>query len=186
MIDFTTITRQMDNVIIRSGREEDYNTIKNSLKGQNKQQNKFDEEEINFKNNYSKEFFINKVRSIKQNARDDKYYLFRVFKKDDGSYIGGVIIKTILRKNFQWAEIGYWLLNQYWGNGYGAEMVEAAIDIAFNELGYHRLEAYINLDNIASQKTAELAGMQYECTRKGFIYENEVWTDNMVYVININ
>ena len=33
--------------------------------------------------------------------------MFRAFKKEDGSYIGGVIIKTILRKNFQWAEVGF-------------------------------------------------------------------------------
>lgn len=186
MIDFTTIIRETDNIIIRSGREGDYNTIRDSIDGQKIQQNKFDEEEIKFKNNYPEHFFIDKIKSIKQNAENDKYYLFRAFKKDDGSYIGGVIIKTILRKDYQWAEIGYWLLNQYWGNGYGVEMVKATIDIAFCELGFHRLEAYINIDNLASQKIAERAGMQYECTRKGFIYEDDMWTDNMVYVISDN
>ena len=100
------------------------------------------------------------------------------------NYIGGVIIKTILRRNFQWAEVGYWLLNQHWGNGYGSEMVKGVIDIAFNELCFHRLEAHINLDNAASQKTAERSGMKFECIREGFIFESDEWTDNMIYVIN--
>jgi [ribosomal protein S5]-alanine N-acetyltransferase len=26
--------------------------------------------------------------------------------------------------------------------------------------------------------------MRYECTRKGFIFENGVWTDNHVYYMN--
>jgi RimJ/RimL family protein N-acetyltransferase len=63
-------------------------------------------------------------------------------------------------------------------------MLKAAIDIAFCELGFHRLEAQINLDNIASQKTAEKAGMKLECIRKGFIFEFDAWMDNMIYVIN--
>ncbi len=63
-------------------------------------------------------------------------------------------------------------------------MVKVMNDIAFKELGFHRLEAHINLDNIASQKTAEVAGMQFECIRKGFIYEYDAWTDNVIYVIN--
>jgi len=46
------------------------------------------------------------------------------------------------------------------------------------------LEANINLDNVASQKTAERAGMELECTLKGVIYKFDTWTDNMVYVIN--
>jgi len=63
-------------------------------------------------------------------------------------------------------------------------MVKVMIDIAFNELGFHRLEAHINLDNIASQKTAEAAGMSFKCIRKGFIFEFDEWTDNMIYVTN--
>ena len=177
---------ESEKLIIRAIAEEDFEVIAYGLNGQGKKKNRFDEEEIDLALKYTKDFCKTNVRNLISYAEDDKAYMFRAFKKEDNSYIGGVIIKTILRKNFQWAEIGYWLLNQHWGQGYGSEMLKAGIDIAFNELGFHRLEAHINLDNIASQKTAEKAGMKLECIRENFIYEDEKWTDNMIYVINKN
>ena len=59
-------------------------------------------------------------------------------------------------------------------------MVKVMIDIAFSELSFHRLEDHINLDNIAPQKTAEAAGMKFECIQEGFIFESDAWTDNMI------
>lgn len=183
-IDFINISRESQRLIIRPTKEGDFVTIRDGLIGQGVQKNKYDDEELELADRYTEAFCKNNVDTLKQYAENDKAYLFRVFKKDDGSYIGGVIIKTILRKNFQWAEIGYWLLNQHWGKGYGSEMVKLAINVAFKELNFHRLEAQINLDNIASQKTAEMAGMKLECIRKEFIFEFDAWTDNMIYVVN--
>lgn len=183
-IDYINIIRETSRLIIRPMREKDFESIRNGLNGQYDQKNKYDDEELSLKDNYTKDFCKNSVESHKNYAKIDKGYEFSVFKKSDGEYIGGVIIKTISRKYFQWAEIGYWLLNQNWGNAYGSEAVKSGIDIAFNELCFHRLEAHINLDNVASQKTAEDAGMKLECIRKGFIYEFDNWTDNMIYVIN--
>jgi RimJ/RimL family protein N-acetyltransferase len=183
-IEFMNIIRETERLIIRPTREDDFEIISTGLKGQLAKQNKYDDEELEFVDIYTKAFCKHNVESIKQSAINDKAYLFRVFKRDDGAYIGGVIIKPILRKHFQWAELGYWLLNQHWGKGYGSEMAKAAIDIAFRDIGLHRIEAQINLDNVASQKTAEKAGMKLECIRKGFIYEFDEWTDNMIYVIN--
>lgn len=183
-IEFMNIVRKTERLIIRPTREDDFEIIGAGLKGQLSQQNKYDDEELELVDIYTEAFCKHNVENIKQSAINDKAYLFRVFKRNDGAYIGGVIIKPILRKHFQWAELGYWLLNQHWGKSYGSEMAKAAIDIAFQELGFHRIEAQINLDNVASQRTAEKAGMKLECIRKGFIYEFDEWTDNMVYVIN--
>ena len=69
--------------------------------------------------------------------------------------------------------------------GNGKEAVNAALNLAFEKINYHRIEAHINLDNIASIKLAESVGIVYECIRKGFIYENEKWTDHLVYYIKI-
>lgn len=183
-IDYINIIKLTQRLIVRPTREEDFVTIRDGLKAQGEQKSKYDDEELELLDKYTETFCKNNVNSLIQHAKDDKAYMFRVFKNIEGTYIGGVIIETIQRKNFQWAEIGYWLLNQHWGNGYGSEMVKAAIDVAFNELHFHRVEAHINLDNIASQRTAERAGMKLECIRKEFIYEGDSWTDNMIYVIS--
>jgi len=182
-MDFMSIRRESERLMVRPMREDDFKTILESLKGQRTPQNKH-EEETELTDVFTEDFCKETADTLEQYAKSDRAYEFRVFKKEDGSHIGGVIIKTIKRGHFQWAEVGYWLLNQHWGKGYGSEMVKVMIDIAFNELGFHRLEAHINLDNIASQKTAEAAGMNFECTRKGFIFEYDEWTDNMIYVTN--
>lgn len=183
-IDYEKIIRKTDRLIVRPMRKDDFLIVKESLNGQSVQKNKYDEEEIEFANNYTEEVFERHLKSSREYSANDNAYIFKVFKKSDGKYIGGILLKPILRKNFQWSEIGYWLLNQYWGNGYGSELIKAGIDIAFKELGFHRVEAQINLDNIASQRAAEKAEMELECIRKGFIYEFGEWTDNMIYIIN--
>ncbi|MER2181783.1 MAG: GNAT family N-acetyltransferase, partial [Desemzia incerta] len=40
--------------------------------------------------------------------------------------------------------------NHFWRKGYGKEAVNAALNLAFEKLNYHRIEAHINLDNHAS------------------------------------
>ena len=56
--------------------------------------------------------------------------------------------------------------------------------MAFQQLSYHRIEAHINHDNTPSIKLIESVGMDFECMRKGFIYENNEWTDHLVYYKN--
>ena len=62
------------------------------------------------------------------------------------------------------------------------EAVRAALIAGFDRLDYHRIEAAINLDNQASIALAQSVGMQKECIRRGFLYENEQWVDHLIYV----
>lgn len=82
--------------------------------------------------------------------------------------------------------IGYTIHNHYWRNGYGKETVKAAIELAFKELAFHRIEAHINVDNTPSYLLVENVGMEFESVRKGFIFEFGKWTDHLVYYINSN
>ncbi|WP_328587731.1 GNAT family N-acetyltransferase [Alteribacter lacisalsi] len=131
----------------------------------------------------TEDWFEKLVEKHRQLAADDTAYIFFVFHKD-GRHLGHVDFSTLEREEFQWARIGYAFHNQHWGNGYAAEAVTRALETGFRELGYHRIEAHINLDNPRSMKLAERAGMTFECTRKGFIYEFGEWTDNHVYCKN--
>lgn len=51
-------------------------------------------------------------------------------------------------------------------------------------LHFHWLEAHINADNAASKAVALKCRYSFEGVRKGFIYENGMWTDNEIYYIN--
>ncbi|WP_142130323.1 GNAT family N-acetyltransferase [Bacillus sp. SLBN-3] len=132
----------------------------------------------------TKEWFCRLVESHQGLARTDDTYIFGVFRLEDGTHLGMIDLSTLARGSFQWARIGYTIHNQHWRNGYGKEAVKAVLELAFNELNYHRVEAHINLDNPPSIKLAESVGMKYECRRKGFIYEHDEWTDHLVYYCN--
>jgi RimJ/RimL family protein N-acetyltransferase len=119
-------------------------------------------------------------------AEGDEAYVFGIFRKSDYKHVGKVEFCTIMRDEFQWGLLGYTIHNQYWRKGYGKEAVKDGLDMAFKYLGFHRIEAHINVDNIPSIRLAESIGLTYECTRRKFIYEFENWTDNLIYYSNSN
>jgi RimJ/RimL family protein N-acetyltransferase len=96
--------------------------------------------------------------------------------------LGNVDLSTIYREEKQWANLGYSIHNQYWKQGFGNEAVRAVLIAGFENLGYHRIEAAINLDNHPSIALAQSVGLQKECVRRGFYYEDEQWVDHLIYV----
>ena len=65
------------------------------------------------------------------------------------------------------AEIGYAQAQQYWGNGYNHEALQALLSYAFEEMKLRRLEADVDPRNTASIKTVERLGFQ----REGYLRE---------------
>ena len=59
-------------------------------------------------------------------------------------------------------EIGYTLHPDYWGRGYVPEAARALIDIAFRELGLHKIELSCFGYNTQSQRVAEKLGFTLE------------------------
>ena len=80
--------------------------------------------------------------------------------------------------------MGYSIHNQFWEKGYGKESVLAATESFFSELGFHRIELHINVDNDPSIRLAEKTGFIFECVRKEFTFENGKWVDFLVYYKN--
>ena len=113
-------------------------------------------------------WFSNLYRRHKQEALFDLFFIFGIFDRNTGEHFGNIDSSTIKREICQWAEIGYAIHNQYWRKGLGREAVRAALVAGFESLGYHRIEAVINVDNHASIALAESVGMQKECIRRDF------------------
>ncbi len=62
--------------------------------------------------------------------------------------------------------------------------MEAATNLFFEELDFHRIELHINEDNLPSVKLAKKAGFQFECIREKFSLENGEWIDYGIYYKN--
>jgi RimJ/RimL family protein N-acetyltransferase len=59
-------------------------------------------------------------------------------------------------------EIGWRFAFEYWGCGYATEGARAALDFAFNELGWHEVVAFTAATNARSRRVMERLGMTYD------------------------
>ncbi len=62
------------------------------------------------------------------------------------------------------AELGYWLLPEYWGKGIMQEVLPVVIEHLFSHWRLHRLEAIVETGNDASVKLLDRSGFKYEGT----------------------
>ena len=68
---------------------------------------------------------------------------------------GTVMMSNIALGPFQSANLGYWVAERLNGGGLATRAVGEAVDVAFGQLGLHRLEAATLVDNAASQRVLE-------------------------------
>lgn len=127
-------------------------------------------------------WFAEVCQRHQQWALMDRAYIFGIFLRETNQHLGNIDLSTLRREENQWANLGYSIHNQYQRQGFGKEAVRAALIAGFEALNYHRIEAAINLDNAPSIALAQSVGMQKECVRSGFYYENGQWVDHLIYV----
>ncbi|UJH90475.1 GNAT family N-acetyltransferase [Antarcticibacterium sp. 1MA-6-2] len=82
---------------------------------------------------------------------------------EEKQFLGGIGINS-LNEDHQKAEIGYWLLPDFWGKGIIAEAGRELIQYAFKNLNLHRIEAYVEDGNQNSEKLLEKLDFNYEGT----------------------
>ena len=79
------------------------------------------------------------------------------------------------------AELGYWLLPQYWGKGVMREALRGLLNFAFNELKLHRLSAEVELENLKSQQLLQVLGFSSEGVRRECEVKNEKYISLIHY-----
>lgn len=111
--------------------------------------------------------FKERVQRCRRIAKEGSQYVFGVFEKKSGAFIGQVDF-FVLNKKLRWANLGYNIQNQYRNKGYATEASKVGLRIAFEKLKFHRVEAATELSNKASQKVALRAGLVREGIRRKF------------------
>ncbi len=107
---------------------------------------------------------------------------FAVEHNESGRVIGTCSYVS-LESDFKIAEIGYSILSDFWGQGYGTEVADALTGFAFDRIGVQRVCARVLPENEASIRVLERIGFKYEGTlKKGFYFNNKV-SDVEVYAI---
>lgn len=96
------------------------------------------------------DFFTIAAQRAQIEAQD---YLYGILDEDVLS--GTVGLSNVVRGSFCSANLGYWVGEARTGRGLATRAVGEIVDVAFTELGLHRLEAGTLLDNVASQRVLE-------------------------------
>lgn len=105
---------------------------------------------------------------------------YRALCLKDGTLIGEAGILRIIKEANR-CEIGYNLLPAYWWKGYGTEIVQALVHLAFEVLKVERVEALTLTENKASCRMLEKAGFQREGTLRHYIRSGSVYRDVCYY-----
>ena len=79
------------------------------------------------------------------------------------------------------SEVGYWIGEEFWKNGYCTEAVIAGIDFCFNHFGLNKITSRHLSYNPASGKVMIKAGMSQEGYLKKDMFRNGQYSDIVVF-----
>lgn len=122
-----------------------------------------------------------RLARFKKLVANETGYPFHIFRARDDKIVGACNIVEIRRHVAQSAQIGYWLGEEYSGNGFARAAVRAAMKFCFQDLGLHRVEAAVQPDNARSVRLLEATGFQKEGTARGYLKINGTWQDHDLY-----
>lgn len=141
-------------------------------------------------NNYNVSRYLTDAFPYPYTFEDGQQYLEFISKDNptkafaidvDGETIGaiGLFPQTdIHRKN---AELGYWLSEQYWGQGIMVRAIKEITEYGFNTFDIIRIFARPFSINIQSQKVLQKAGFVKEGTFQKTIYKNGEYMDEIYF-----
>lgn len=88
---------------------------------------------------------------LEKNKAHKDFGSFKVFERDTNNFIGlGKL--AINEEDLSEAEIGYLLLPEFWGKGYGSEIATLLLNKVEESKALHRIIAIIDPNNVASKK----------------------------------
>jgi RimJ/RimL family protein N-acetyltransferase len=130
---------------------------------------------------YAKDVAINWINRHEEWFEKDVRYEFAITLKGEGILIGAIGLgNNSESKN---GEVGYWIGEEYWNNGYATEALKAIIKWAFEQKEFHRIYARHFEMNASSGKVMINAGMTYEGKQIDHIFKNGSFHNIVLYGI---
>ena len=88
-----------------------------------------------------------------------------VCSKVDGKFLGAGGLNDLSKENKK-AEIGFWLLKESWGKGFMTETMPLICNYAFEHIGLHRIEGFVETGNTNCKKALAKLKFNLEGTMK--------------------
>jgi ribosomal-protein-alanine N-acetyltransferase len=82
-----------------------------------------------------------------------------MFDKNDHEFMGSCLLRPF-DENPEAIELGYSIEHKYWGQGIGTEIAKAMVEHGFEGTSVPTIVGITTMDNIASQRVLEKAGLK--------------------------
>ena len=125
--------------------------------------------------------YISMVRTMRREARQGQALPWVVTY--GGAFAGQLTVGSIVWGSSRSGQVGYWIDEQYAGQGIIPTALAMAVDHCFAVVGLHRLEASIRPENTASRRVVEKLGFREEGVRVRQLHINGAWRDHICYAI---
>jgi ribosomal-protein-alanine N-acetyltransferase len=113
----------------------------------------------------------------------DRHYAFGVFLGDQ--LAGRVALSDVVRGVFQGAHVGYLTDAAQCGRGIATRAVHKVMEVAFSELGLHRLQAAVIPRNHASVRVVMKCGFKAIGLSPFYLLINDRWEDHMLFALTV-
>lgn len=155
---------------VRPYRLSDFKKIRRAQAARQPSRDKFDEP-LRTGGSPDLKKFKKQLERFRRLGRKRRDFVFGIFDKRTDEHVGEIVL-NIISPQLRWANIGYHIYNQHYGNGYASEAGRLTLTLAFRKLKFHRVEAAMEIDHKASQKVAERMGLVFEGLRRKFFPMN--------------
>ena len=98
-------------------------------------------------------------------------------------FAGEINLSGLQRGPFQNAYVGYWIGEEFAGNGYIPEALAVVTRFAFEDLKLHRIQVAIIPRNTNSRRVVEKLALREEGIAERYLEINGVWEDHVRYAI---
>ncbi len=106
---------------------------------------------------------------------------YAITRREDDVLMGCISLGFHARHEM--AEMGYWLGQPYWNQGYATEAAQALIHYGFTDLKLNRIYAYHLPRNPASGRVMQKNGMTYEGLLRQAAKKGDTFEDLILYAI---
>uniref|UniRef100_A0A1S2LIM5 N-acetyltransferase domain-containing protein n=1 Tax=Anaerobacillus isosaccharinicus TaxID=1532552 RepID=A0A1S2LIM5_9BACI len=117
-----------------------------------------------------------------QYEENRKIFVLAVVLKDTNKVIGNALF-MVEDDDFEVAEIGYFVHSNYWNKGFGKEIVEGLLDLAFNSFQLHRIYARCDVENTGSVNILNKRGFRLEGHFLKNLKVKGSWRDNYLFAL---
>ena len=128
---------------------------------------------------YSEQDAIYWINLANQGYKQGTHHIFAIRLKPRNNFIGGIALT--IEQQFKRADIGYWLAEPYWNQGYTTEATKAIMHYGFDQLSLNKLTSSHLDQNPASGRVILKSGLLKEGELKEHICKQSMYHSLLVY-----